>query len=226
MKTHLTRQAKTRRDSGELTRDQKRQRERNAIIEEVMEPGKWYHRGVQPAVAPRPSANPAAIAESTLDPRERHSRELCAEVVATFGGVTADLDEPECWGRREWLAFHARLLICSRRSMQWLTTSRRFGAERWGETFVDDAEDNPPHARRHAQEPRSAVAMLDACHGARREAASPPPPRLPPHRGIKESVSRLTKAGLGRGVPFPCGTTSKSLPPYGFKRLFEFAATS
>ena len=142
MTTSPVRQAKTRKDSGELTRDQRRQRERDANRPgEVMLPGKWYRRGVQPAVAPRPSANPAAIAESTLDPRERHLRELCAEVVATFGGVTAaDLDEPECWGRREWLAFHARLLICRRRSMAWLTHSRRFASERWGQGYVDDAE--------------------------------------------------------------------------------------
>ena len=172
MPNTIQRQAKTRRDSGELNRDQKRARERDANKPAPeLGPGKWVRRGLQPAVEPsKPSGfsalmrlaaeireefdptakaklearykvEAAALADLSLDPRELHLRELCAEVVSTFGGVTAaDLDEPECWGRREWLAFHARLLICLRRSCHWLAVSRRFGCERWGESFLTIAE--------------------------------------------------------------------------------------
>ena len=68
--------------------------------------------------------------------------------------------------------------------------------------------------------------MLDACHGARRDAALPCPTDASPPPGTKESVSQKAKAGLVRGTPFPCATRKISCPLTSFKRLFEYAATS
>lgn len=140
-------------------------------------PGVWVKRGVQPEVPPTPPSafsslmhlaaeireehNPAAramleeryrleavaAADLTLDPRERHLRELCTELLATFRPLVdgeADLAEPEVWTRGQWLAFHKRLVVCRRRSMQWVTTSRRFASERWGADYVSDAEAAAP----------------------------------------------------------------------------------
>jgi len=173
MPNTIQRQAKTRRDSGELNRDQKRARERDANKPAPeLGPGHWVRRGIQPEVeSPPPSGftrlmrlaaeireehNPAvrvrlearyrqesiAVADLTLDPQERHLRETIKEVLATLAGIMdgGDLTQPECWSRREWLEFHKNLVVCHRRSTQWLTTSRRFGAERWGQGHVADAE--------------------------------------------------------------------------------------
>jgi len=177
MTNTIQRQAKTRRDSGELTRDQRRERERSASQPAPeLAPGQWQHRGVQPAVIVPPKTGFArlmelaaeireefdpvakavlearyrqeavAAADLTLDPRERHLRETCAEVVGLFAVGADSVAEPECWSRSEWLAFHKRILVCRRRSMQWLTVSRHFAAERWGAGFVTAAEASPPPA--------------------------------------------------------------------------------
>ncbi len=193
MTTSPVRQAKTRKDSGELTRDQKRARERNANRPgEVMLPGKWVKRGPQPAVEPSPTSglaslmrlaqeireesNPAAkallearyrqeavaLAELVLDVNETKLLGIHAEIASTFGQIATQPLDPASLTRDSWRELHRCLLVARRRSMQWLTTSRRFGAERWGQTFVDDAEDNPPHARQHAQDPRRGVATFRA----------------------------------------------------------------
>ena len=210
MKTHLTRQAKTRRDSGELTRDQKRAREHRQP-EPELGPGHWVRRGIQPEVEPakpsgltrlmrlaqeiREESNPAAkamlearyrqeavaLAELVLDVNETKLLGVHAEITSTFGQIATQPLDVAGLTRGDWQELHHALLVCCRRSMQWLAVSRRFGRERWGETFVDDAEDNPPHARRHAQEPRSAVATLDACHGA---TPLPAPSHAPPLRNL------------------------------------------
>ena len=204
MSTSPVRQAKTRRDTGELTRDQRRARERNANRPgEMMEPGQWVKRGPQPAVEPPPpsglsalmrtaaeireESNPAAkallearykveaaaLADLSLDVDERKLEGVHAEIASVFGQIATQPLDVAGLTRADWQTLHHAILIIRRRSMQWLITSRRFGAERWGQTFVDDAEDNPPHARRHAQEPRRAVATPSRCHGARR---TPPCP--------------------------------------------------
>ena len=187
MKTQLSRSAKTRRDTGELTRDQRRQRERDANRPgEVMEPGKWVRRGLQPPVEPPPPSGlaslmrlaqeireefdptakaklearyrteAAALAELSLDVNETKLRATHAEIASTFGGIATQPLDVADMTRGDWQTLHRAILIIGRRSMQWLTTSRRFGAERWGQTFVDDAEAKPatcpPHARQSRED--------------------------------------------------------------------------
>ena len=85
MKTHLTRQAKTRRDSGELTRDQWRARERNANRPgEVMEPGQWVKRGPQPAVEPPPPSGFASLMRLAAEIREESNPAAKAKLEARY----------------------------------------------------------------------------------------------------------------------------------------------
>ena len=178
MTTSPVRQAKTRKDSGELNRDQKRARERDANKPAPeLGPGQWQRRGVQPAVEPaKPSGlaslmrlaqeireefdptakaklearyrtEAAALADLSLDVDERKLEGVHAEIASVFGQIATQPFDVACLTRADWQELHRAILIIRRRSMQWLTTSRRFGAERWGQTFVDDAEAKPPHAR-------------------------------------------------------------------------------
>ena len=176
MTTSPVRQAKTRKDSGELNRDQKRARERDANKPAPeLGPGHWVKRGPQPAVEPPPpsrlsalmrtaaeireESNPAAkallearyrqeavaLAELALDVNETKMQGLHAEVISVLEIVAQPLD-PAGLTRGDWQTLHHALLVCRRRSLQWLTTSRRFGAERWGQGLVDDAEAKPTKA--------------------------------------------------------------------------------
>ena len=212
MTTSPVRQAKTRRDSGELTRDQRRARERDANKPAPeLGPGHWVRRGIQPEVEPPPhsglsalmrtaaeireESNPAAkallearyrqeavaLAELVLDVNETKLLGVHAEITSTFGQIATQPLDVAGLTRGDWQELHHALLVCCRRSMQWLITSRRFGAERWGQTLVDDAEAKPATCPTIAQEPRRAVAMLDACHGA-----TPHP--APRHAPGKESL--------------------------------------
>ena len=180
MTTQLSRSATTRRDTGELTRDQKRQRERNTIIEERLEsadgPHKWQKRGVQPAVEPskpsgfsalmrlaaeiREESNPAvraklearyrteaaALAELSLDVNETKLRATHAEIASTFGGIATQPLDAAGLTRADWQELHHALLVCRERSCHWFAVSRRFGCERWGESFVTSAEAKPTKA--------------------------------------------------------------------------------
>jgi len=177
MTTSPVRQAKTRKDSGELTRDQKRQRERDANRPgEVMEPGQWVKRGPQPAVEPskpsgfsalmrlaaeiREESNPAvraklearyrteaaALADLSLDVDERKMKGVHAEITSTFGQIATQPLDVAGLTRGDWQELHHALLVCRRRSCHWLTVSRRFGCERWGESFVTSAEAKPTKA--------------------------------------------------------------------------------
>ncbi len=110
-----------------------------------------------------------ALAELALDVNETKLLGVHAEITSTFGQIATQPLDPAGLTRADWQTLHRAILIIRRRSMQWLTTSRRFGAEA-----------NLPHARQCAQERRRDVAMPDACHDATRDAASPPPPRQPP----------------------------------------------
>ena len=176
MKTQLSRSAKTRRDTGELTRDQRRLRERDAAQPgESLEAGRWQRRGLQPAVEPPPpsglsalmrtaaeireESNPAAkallearykveaaaLAELSLDVNERKMKGVHAEIATVLEIVTQPLDVAGLT-RADWQTLHRAILIIRRRSMQWLTTSRRFGAERWSQSFVEAAEAAPTKA--------------------------------------------------------------------------------
>ena len=201
MSTSPVRQAKTRKDSGELTRDQKRARERDANKPAPeLGPGHWVRRGIQPEVEPakpsgltrlmrlaqeiREESNPAAkamlearyrqeavaLAELALDVNETKLLGVHAEITSVLEIVTQPLDVAGLT-RADWQTLHRAILIIRRRSMQWLTTSRRFGAERWGQTFVDDAEAKPATFPANAHridvgttQPRAAATVPDAPH--------------------------------------------------------------
>ena len=174
MSTSPVRQAKTRKDSGELTRDQRRARERNANRPgEMMEPGQWVKRGPQPAVEPpqpsglsalmrtaaeiREESNPAAkallearykveaaaLADLSLDVDERKMKGVHAEIASVFGQIATQPFDVACLTRADWQELHHALLVCCRRSCHWLTVSRRFAFERWGQGLVEAAEAAP-----------------------------------------------------------------------------------
>ena len=169
--TPTKRAARTRRDTGELTRDQKRQRERNAATEARLAtqatPHKWERRGVQPEVVPvKPSGFTAlmrlaaAVAEAS-DPAEKAQLEAEYRKEATsVADLTEDIGdhklrliegemiaagfapivEPEEMSRKDWTAFHSRLMACKRKAAAWLARSRDFAIERWGNDFVEKSE--------------------------------------------------------------------------------------
>ena len=159
-----------------MNRDQRRQRERDANRPgEVMLPGKWVKRGPQPEDEPPPhsglsalmriaaeireESNPAAkallealynveaaaLAELALDVDETKLLGVHAEIASVLEIVTQPLDVAGLT-RGDWQTLHRGILIIRRRSMQWLTTSRRFGAERWSQSFVEAAEAAPTKA--------------------------------------------------------------------------------
>ncbi len=85
MTTSPVRQAKTRKDSGELTRDQKRAKERNANRPgEVMEPGQWVKRGPQPAVEPPPHSGLSALMRTAAEIREESNPAAKAMLEARY----------------------------------------------------------------------------------------------------------------------------------------------
>ena len=175
MTTSPVRQAKTRKDSGELNRDQKRAREHRQP-EPELGPGQWQRRGVQPAVEPaKPSGlaslmrlaqeireefdptakaklearyrtEAAALADLSLDVDERKMKGVHEEVASTFGQIATQPLDPAGLTRADWQELHHALLVCCRRSCHWLAVSRRFGCERWGESFVTSAEAKPTKA--------------------------------------------------------------------------------
>ena len=177
MTTSPVRQAKTRKDSGELTRDQKRARERDANKPAPeLGPGHWVRRGIQPEVEPskpsgfsalmrlaaeiREESNPAAkallearykveaaaLADLSLDVDERKMKGVHAEIASVFGQIATQPFDVACLTRADWQELHHALLVCCRRSCHWLTVSRRFASERWGQGLVEAAEAAPTKA--------------------------------------------------------------------------------
>ena len=179
MTSTIQRQAKTRADSGELSRDALRDRERKAAQPgPELKPGEWTHRGVMPAVIVPPKTGfarlmelaadireefdpiakaqlearykveAAALEDLSLDVYELKMKAIHAEITSAFGPIVAPADPadaeayrvPAAMGRGEWKRMHKALLVARRRAAQWLTVSRKFAAERWGERYVTDAE--------------------------------------------------------------------------------------
>jgi len=165
--------ANTRRDSGESSRDARRERERNASQPgETLLPGQWVRRGIQPEVPPRaPSAivsllRLASEIEEERDPvtrarlQTRYRGEAAAladlatdiyegKLLAVHAEIVAALApiaapiDPADMTRQRWQTLHKALLVARRRAAQWITVSRHFAVERWGSDFVTAAEATP-----------------------------------------------------------------------------------
>ena len=70
-----------------------------------------------------------------------------SEMVDTFSVIvdppddmTTELAMPESMNREQWLVVHERIIKCKRAAAGWVSKSRRFATERWGQDFVTDAE--------------------------------------------------------------------------------------
>ena len=88
----------------------------------------------------------AALADLSLDVNESKLLGIHTEIVAAFGEIVAQPMDVADLTRVEWKRIHKALLIARRRSAYWLSISRRFGAERWGQGYVADAEAVPTTA--------------------------------------------------------------------------------
>lgn len=93
------------------------------------------------------AADTKALDELTCDPTSLRLKETLTEIVEVFtpiidppAEIADEIEMPESMTRAQWQAVHGRILQCSRAAGKWLTKSRRFASERWGDAFVAESE--------------------------------------------------------------------------------------
>lgn len=128
---------------------------------------KWVRRGVQPEVAPAEPIRTVAIAKLARDIRECSDPQRKAELEAQFQAECAAYDAiiedahivdvsktyqeftetlgacgvvPAEIDKETWSDYHQKLLRCKQLSARWLRTSRKFAIDRWGDKWVEQAE--------------------------------------------------------------------------------------
>jgi hypothetical protein len=93
------------------------------------------------------AADTKALDALTCDPTSTDLKTALAEIADCFtpivdppADIAEELEMPETMTRDQWQHVHSRILQCNRASNRWLSKSRRFATERWGDAYVAECE--------------------------------------------------------------------------------------